>query len=186
MKMNKKGRRTGITMNKKLGSTLIAMTIIIFMLFLTLGMFTKNFGGSASAEVAAPHTSIVGGRLETNNADGSVDEGQSGTYTFSVKNTDKDNGDKVSEVSLKYKLHIETNEDYDGNVEYKLYRVDGENKTEITNTETDEDNKVWYIDDSMKFGVEENAQVHNYELEFTPDSAGEFNFKVKVKAEQID
>ena len=184
MKMSK-GRRTGITMNKKLGSTLIAMTIIIFMLFLTLGMFTKKLGGSASAEVAAPQASIVEGTLSSDN----VDAEKSGTYTFSVKNTDKD-GNKISEVALKYKLYIETNEEYTGNVKYKLYRVnDDKTETEITDKKI-EDGVEWYTDEStaktMTFDVKENAQVHNYKLEFTPDREGKFNFKLKVKAEQID
>ena len=99
-----KGRRTGITMNKKLGSTLIAMTIIIFMLFLTLGMFTKNFGGSASAEIAKPYASIVDGTLsnvDTDNNQNSMEADSEGEYTFSVKNTDKD-GNKVSEVAMSY------------------------------------------------------------------------------------
>ena len=179
MKMSK-GRRTGITMDKKLGSTLIAMTIIIFMLFLTLGMFTGKFGGSAKAEVANAQASIVEGTLNNDN----VDEGTSGTYTFSVTNTNKNDGDKVSEVALKYALYIETDESYTGKVEYKLYRVDKE--TEIKNKVEDEEGKEWYTSDDMTFDVESNAQVHQYRLEFTPDSAGEFNFKVKVKAEQKD
>ena len=181
MKMSK-GRRTGITMNKKVGSTLIAMTIIIFMLFLTLGMFTGKFGGSAKAEVANAQASIVEGTLNNDN----VDEGTSGTYTFSVTNTNKQDGDKVSEVALKYALHIETDESYTGNVEYKLYRVEGNKETEIQNKVQDEENKEWYTADDMTFDVKSNAQVHQYKLEFKPDRAGEFNFKVKVKAEQKD
>ena len=193
MKMNKKGRRTGITMNKKLGSTLIAMTIIIFMLFLTLGMFTKNFGGSAKAEVASAQTSIVGGDLSSVNDDGSIDTDNSGIYTFSVKNTDKD-GNNASEVAMNYKLYIDTvttddnnNSIYDGKVSYELYKLDGNSEVKIESQDSD----GWYTDDDvMKFTVETDSskqkQVHQYKIKFTPSGEGKFKFKVKVKSQQID
>ena len=184
-------------MNKKLGSTLIAMTIIIFMLFLTLGMFTKTFSGSASAEVASAQTSIVEGNLSNINADdNSIDTDNQGEYTFSVKNTDKD-GNKVSEVAMKYKLHVETvkddnNNPFDGTVNYELWKTDenGNEQKQITTTETDEENKEWYTDDAMKFTVETDStkqmQVHYYKLKFTPSGSGKFKFNVKVKSQQID
>ena len=186
-----KGRRTGITMNKKLGSTLIAMTIIIFMLFLTLGMFTKNFGGSASAEIAKPYASVVGYKL--NNAD--VDEGDSGTYIFAVNNTKKGDGSQISEVAMSYSLHIDTT--YDGNVDYKLYQIDEKDKDnpDATGTEVTVNSDGWYEykdNNVMKFELKKDSnnnlesQTHYYKLVYTPENDGELNFKVQLKAQQID
>ena len=175
-------------MNKKLGSTLIAMTIIIFMLFLTLGMFTKNFGGSAKAEVAKPYASIVGETLshvDTDNNQNSMEAGSEGEYTFSVKNTDKKDGNKVSEVAMSYSLYVETADYDESNVEYKLIDVDN-NNIEITTKDSD----GWYTDSNMNFNVSNGtpqAQVHQYKLVFTPSEGDQdLKFKVKVKAQQID
>ena len=192
-----KGRRSkGISLNKKIGTTLIAMSIIIFMLFLTLGMFTKKFGGSASAGVATPQTSIVDTdeSLSGLNTDGSIDTDNSGIYTFSVKNTDKD-GNNISQVSMNYKLYVDTvtiddtnNMIFNGDVNYELYKVDGENETKIETR----DSEGWYTADSMKFNLKKDqsgnleSQVHNYKLKFTPSGNGQFKFKVNVKSQQID
>ena len=160
------------------------MTIIIFMLFLTLGMFTKNLGGSASAEIAKPYASIVDVKLN----DANVPEGDSGTYEFAVKNTDKD-GTKISEVAMSYSLKIVTDtNNYDSSkVSYKLIDVDNSN-TEITTKDSD----GWYSDSNMQFDVVKKAngdletQTHKYKIEFTPQSEGTLNFKVKIEAKQID
>ena len=186
MEMNKKGRRTGITMNKKLGSTLIAMTIIIFMLFLTLGMFTKNFGGSASAEIATPRTSIIGDNI----SDGySVDEGGTGEYVFSVRNTDKNDTTKVSEVSMKYTLTVDTVQLDSSNVSvsYDLYRITIDNSgNEVETKLINWDATKGFTDSNLPTLQHGSIEAHKYKLKFTPNNEGKFKFNVKVKSEQID
>ena len=179
MKMSK-GRRTGITMSKKLGSTLIAMTIIIFMLFLTLGMFTKNFFGNAKADIASAQTKIVSGTLINDN----VDEGDTGEYEFHIKNTD-DKGNRT-QVKMQYKIIVETADTYTGNVTYQVFHKDTSKTDNIGNevpllaNTTNE-----FTDNTCELGIN-NDEVQDYILKFTPDSEGEFNFKVKVESTQVD
>ena len=184
-----KGRRTGITMNKKLGSTLIAMTIIIFMLFLTLGMFTKNFGGSASAGIASAQTSIQGDdkSLTGVSDDGSIDAEEDGTYTFYVKNTDKD-GNNVSGVSMKYSLTVDTEQidNSDVNVDYELYKVTTSNGNEVQTKLENWDAEKGFTDNNLPTLQHGTQQVDKYILKFTPDKEGQFKFKVHVKSEQIE
>ena len=172
-------------MNKKLGSTLIAMTIIIFMLFLTLGMFTKNFGGSASAEVASAQTKIADGQLLNDN----IEQEGTGQYLFHIKNTDKD-GNNKTQVKMKYKIFVDTNEDYvnnGGTVSYTLYRVTKEDGDTIEKEETPitGDAVNGFTDDEMVLGIDQ-PEVYGYILEFNADKVGTFDFKVKVESTQID
>ena len=183
-------------MNKKLGSTLIAMTIIIFMLFLTLGMFTKNFGGSARAEVASAQTKVSGSLI--NNSD-NVDEGDTGEYEFHIKNTD-DNGNST-QVKMHYKIIVETQQvdtTEPVTVHYQLfpakydernneYVVDNDN-VYINENEVDENNVEFTSTEAipMELGIDTDEQVDNYILKFTPENEGKFNFKVKVESTQVD
>ena len=177
-------------MNKKLGSTLIAMTIIIFMLFLTLGMFTKNFGGSASAEVASAQISVIGDddSLTGVNSDGNIDATDQGTYTFYVKNTAKDDGSKISEVSMKYSLTVDTEQidNSDVNVDYELYKVTTSSGNEVQTKLDNWDATKGFTDNNLPVLQQGTEQVDKYILKFTPDKEGQFKFKVKVKSEQID
>ena len=181
-------------MNKKLGSTLIAMTVIIFMLFLTLGMFTKNFGGTAKAEVASAQTKIVNGELmDVNTDDNSIDAENTGKYWFSVKNTD-DNG-KRTEVKMQYKIVVETEQGDEANpisVAYQLYDATKESgkdpviidETKPISQNTEDGNEVFTSSD-MVLNIDKD-EVRYYVLKFTPENDGQFKFKVKVVSEQVD
>lgn len=170
-----------ISMYKKTGVVLTAMTIIITVVFITFGMFSNKLGGVAYAAVAKPETKLVGEGTQTL----TLDKGMTGTYRFYVTNKD---GDSISQVKMKYKINVTTASGYTGSVRYSLFHCNADGSYDSSQDQignAGEGGLIDYTDDKMEFSKEVET-THHYILQFYPDTIGDFGFDVTVTSEQVD
>lgn len=161
--------------------TFTVMTIIITIIFITLGRYSNSLGGVAHASIAKPQTSLVSG----GNNDITIDKGNIGEYRFYISNMD---GSEISDVSMSYTIDVETDAGYGGTVRYSLFHS---NESGIYDEATD----AVSVNQSAKIvGATDERMVlpptvetsQHFVLKFNPDTVGDFGFKVKVTAVQKD
>lgn len=171
-----------ISLHNKSIIVIFAMTMIITVVFITFGKYSQELGGNSVATIAKPQTVMLGGDLST-----TLDKGEVGEYKFSITNK---NGGNISEVSMNYKISIETDSAYTGNIKYSLFHCNesgvydestnavytNKNKSEVTTGQTDSE---------MKLSAGSEA-THYYVLKYYVEEAGDIGIKVSITAEQAD
>ena len=159
---------------KSICAAYVSLVMVISVTGVTFSRSTASAIGNDSAVTAKPVLSV-----ERDYYVEEVGASDVGTCRFCVMNHDAETG--RSEVAMSYVITPSTNFEYNGNVDYWLYRSDS-TYTEITEiAEHDGD----FSDPEMFFDVQ-GDETHYYLLEYTPDREGEFVVTLDVTATQSD